>query len=71
MISRCRFLALFARPAGNNKFFTKTSMILFLNKTDLFSKKIAATPLNKYFPEYNGAAGDAEPAKQFILNLST
>ena len=46
-------------------------MILFLNKTDLFSKKIAATPLNKYFPEYNGAAGDAEPAKQFILNLFT
>lgn len=55
----------------NNKFFTKTSMILFLNKTDLFSKKIAATPLNKYFPEYDGAAGDAEPAKQFILNLFT
>lgn len=53
----------------NNQFFTKTSMILFLNKTDLFAKKIVATPLSKYFPDYAGPDGDAEPAKQYILNL--
>lgn len=53
----------------NNQFFTRTAMILFLNKTDLFSKKILTTPLNKYFPEYNGPEGEVEPAKAFILDI--
>ena len=39
---------------GNNKWFVKTSIILFLNKMDLFKKKIEKSPLSIYFPEYNG-----------------
>lgn len=38
----------------NNKFFTNTSMILFLNKVDLFEQKIQTHPLVDYFPEYAG-----------------
>eukprot|EP00042_Codosiga_hollandica_P044841 m.447930 g.447930 ORF g.447930 m.447930 type:complete len:363 (+) comp56884_c0_seq4:674-1762(+) len=53
----------------NNKFFKNTAMILFLNKTDLFATKIATIPLKDYFPEYEGAEGDAAAAKKFILNL--
>ena len=38
----------------NNKWFTETSIILFLNKKDLFEKKIPKSPLNLCFPDYEG-----------------
>jgi guanine nucleotide-binding protein G(i) subunit alpha len=36
----------------NNKWFTETSIILFLNKKDLFEKKITKSPLTICFPDY-------------------
>ncbi|KAA0723268.1 Guanine nucleotide-binding protein G(o) subunit alpha [Triplophysa tibetana] len=38
----------------NNKFFVDTSIILFLNKKDLFGEKIVKSPLSICFPEYTG-----------------
>ncbi len=42
------FECLFGYP-----YFKKSSMILFLNKTDLFEEKIGKSNLSEYFP-YNG-----------------
>ncbi len=38
----------------NSKWFRKTSMILFLNKRDIFAEKIESWPLSTYFREYSG-----------------
>jgi guanine nucleotide-binding protein G(i) subunit alpha len=39
---------------SNNKWFTDTSIMLFLNKKDLFEEKIRKSPLSICFPEYSG-----------------
>ena len=51
-----------------NKFFDKSSIVLFLNKTDLFTEKINNTNhhLRLYFPHYNGPDHDVSAAKEFI-----
>ncbi|XP_014219750.1 guanine nucleotide-binding protein G(i) subunit alpha [Copidosoma floridanum] len=38
----------------NSKWFVDTSIILFLNKKDLFAEKIFKSPLTVCFPEYKG-----------------
>ena len=38
----------------NNRWFEDTSIILFLNKKDLFAEKIVKSPLTIAFPEYTG-----------------
>ncbi|KAF4072322.1 hypothetical protein AMELA_G00261740 [Ameiurus melas] len=38
----------------NHRFFAKTSIVLFLNKKDLFEQKILKVHLSICFPEYNG-----------------
>jgi len=49
----------------NSRWFKKTSMILMLNKRDLFSEKIKRVPLKVCFPDY---AGDStfEVASAFV-----
>jgi hypothetical protein len=38
----------------NSRWFTQTSMILFLNKIDLFEQKLPYSSLSAYFPDYTG-----------------
>lgn len=38
----------------NSKWFLETSIILFLNKKDLFEEKIQKSPLSMGFPDYTG-----------------
>jgi guanine nucleotide-binding protein G(i) subunit alpha len=40
----------------NSRWFFSTSIILFLNKKDVFQEKLPRVPLVKYFPEYAGGA---------------
>jgi len=49
----------------NSKWFTKTAIILFLNKFDLFQEKITRVDLNELFPSYAGGK-DVEKAQLFI-----
>ncbi|RPA89567.1 guanine nucleotide binding protein, alpha subunit [Choiromyces venosus 120613-1] len=38
----------------NSQWFIQTSIILFLNKIDLFKQKLPNSPVRKYFPDYVG-----------------
>uniref|UniRef100_H3BED5 G protein subunit alpha transducin 2 n=1 Tax=Latimeria chalumnae TaxID=7897 RepID=H3BED5_LATCH len=40
----------------NHKFFAATSIVLFLNKKDLFEEKVKKVHLSICFPEYNGSS---------------
>ncbi|CAP35981.2 Protein CBG18556 [Caenorhabditis briggsae] len=55
----------------NSKWFVETSIILFLNKKDLFEEKIKKSPLTYCFPEYTGHDnfddGSAFIQKQFEI----
>ena len=51
---------------GLLRWFTKTSIILFLNKIDLFRAKLASSPLSNTFPNYRGGAS-YEAACAFLL----
>ena len=48
------------------RWFTKTSIILFLNKIDLFRAKLPSSPLNLTFPEYTGGS-NYNTACSFLL----
>ena len=50
----------------NSRWFLQSSFILFLNKIDLFKKKLKKNPLEKYFPEYKGG-DDFSKAAKFVL----
>lgn len=52
----------------NNKFFERTSMILFLNKLDLFTEKIETSDrhLRLFFPQYTGPDNNVAAAKKFV-----
>jgi len=50
---------------ANNKWFANTSVILFLNKRDIFKDKIKKIPLKTYFPEFDGD-NNYDKAVEFI-----
>jgi len=51
------------KEIANTKWFLNTSMILFLNKKDLFSDKIQKVDLTVAFPEYTGGLDYTNAAK--------
>lgn len=48
-----------------SKWFPKSTIILFLNKRDLFEQKIPVSPLKATFPDYDGPS-QFQPAVDFI-----
>lgn len=53
----------------NNKSFTKVSIILFLNKTDLLEEKVKHVNIRDYFPEFEGDPHRLEDVQMFLLNM--
>ncbi|XDV20002.1 hypothetical protein PO909_025387 [Leuciscus waleckii] len=49
--------------------FQESSIILFLNKTDILKEKISKSDLKTYFPQYKGPENDADSAMKFILSM--
>ncbi len=62
-------VALFADVA-NNTFLSRVSLVIFLNKNDVFESKLAASPFARYHPTYTGensVAAVKEHIKQQFL----
>lgn len=51
----------------NSRWFVKTSIILFLNKIDLFAEKLPYSPMSDYFPDYNGG-DNYDAACEYLLH---
>lgn len=51
----------------NSRWFVKTSIILFLNKIDIFKEKLPKRALSETFPDFNGPE-TYEAAGDYILN---
>jgi len=52
----------------NSRWFTKTSIILFLNKMDRFKEKLPISPMSNYFPDYTGTRAKESAMDQSVYN---
>lgn len=50
----------------HSQWFKTTSLILFLNKTDIFERKVKSSPIKNFFPDYEGATGDVDEGKTYF-----
>ncbi|KAI8629951.1 G protein alpha subunit [Xylariaceae sp. FL1651] len=54
---------------ANSHWFTKSSLILFLNKMDLFREKIASSPITSHgFTDYRGPPDDHKQASKYFMD---
>ena len=53
---------------ANSVHFENAALILFLNKMDLFKKKMltGTAPISRHFPDYIGADDDVEAGQEFF-----
>ncbi|KAJ6605466.1 heterotrimeric G-protein alpha subunit, GPA2-like protein [Mycena vulgaris] len=50
----------------HSQWFKQTSIILFLNKNDLFEKKIKTSDIRSFFPDFEGEAGSALAGRDYF-----
>ncbi|KAI7897597.1 guanine nucleotide binding protein, alpha subunit [Cokeromyces recurvatus] len=50
----------------NSRWFSRATIILFLNKIDIFREKVKRIPIEKFFPDYGGGP-DVNKAAKYIL----
>ncbi|KAI8099059.1 guanine nucleotide binding protein, alpha [Halteromyces radiatus] len=50
----------------NSSWFTTTSMIILLNKIDVFKRKILISPVSHYFVDYTGSDDNLEQTKAYF-----
>lgn len=51
----------------NNRVFSKASIILFLNKTDLLEEKVKTMSIADYFPDFTGEPHDLADVQKFLV----
>ncbi|KAK6455147.1 guanine nucleotide binding protein, alpha subunit [Scheffersomyces xylosifermentans] len=54
----------------NSRWFARTSIVLFLNKIDVFADKLAYSPLEKQFPDYTGGNNINKAAKYILWRFT-
>lgn len=50
----------------HSQWFKQTSIILFLNKNDLFEKKIPHSDIKNFFPDFDGESGDVKGGREYF-----
>jgi len=50
----------------HSQWFKKTSIILFLNKNDIFHRKIPVSNIKTFFPDYEGEPGDVRAGRDYF-----
>ncbi|KAF8907722.1 heterotrimeric G-protein alpha subunit, GPA2-like protein [Gymnopilus junonius] len=50
----------------HSQWFKQTSIILFLNKNDLFEKKVPTSDIKNFFPDYDGEPGDIRAGRDYF-----
>jgi len=54
----------------NNKWFARSSKVLFLNKSDIFREKVeSGSDISKFFPDFNGPPRDYNAGLNFLKEL--
>merc|ERR1712083_260379 len=53
----------------SQRYFKRSSMILFLNKVDLFDEKILSKSIKECFPDYEGPDRDRDAAMTYSGNI--
>lgn len=53
----------------NSRWFTKSAMIIFLNKMDLFMDKLPRRPITNYGFNYSGPQDDYNAASKYFLDI--
>ncbi|ODV70468.1 guanine nucleotide binding protein, alpha subunit [Hyphopichia burtonii NRRL Y-1933] len=54
----------------NSRWFARTSIVLFLNKIDVFADKLPYSPLENFFPDYNGGDNINKAAKYILWRFT-
>jgi guanine nucleotide-binding protein subunit alpha len=50
----------------HSQWFKQTSIILFLNKNDLFEEKVPNSDIKNFFPDFDGAPGDIQAGRDYF-----
>jgi len=50
----------------HSQWFKQTSIILFLNKNDLFENKVKHSDIKNFFPDYDGEPGDITAGREYF-----
>ncbi|KAJ7205686.1 heterotrimeric G protein alpha subunit 4 [Mycena haematopus] len=50
----------------HSQWFKQTSIILFLNKDDLFAQKVRTSDIKSFFPDFDGEAGNVNAGREYF-----